>query len=52
MSMLDELNLFLGLQVSQTEKGIFICQSKYVKEILNKFQMEGYKPIITPMVTG
>ena len=31
MSMLGELNFFLGLQVTQIEKGIFICQSKYFK---------------------
>jgi hypothetical protein len=52
MSMLGELTFFLGLQVTQTEKGIFICQSKYVKEMLKKFQMEDCKPMSTPMVTG
>ena len=40
MSLLGELTYFLGLQISQQEKGIFICQAKYIKEIL------------TPMVTG
>ena len=34
MSMLCKLTFFLGLQVTQTEKGIFICQNKYVKEML------------------
>ena len=29
MSMMGELSYFLGLQVSQKEDGIFICQSKY-----------------------
>jgi hypothetical protein len=52
MSMLGELTFFLGLQVTQTEKGIFICQNKYVKEMLKKFQMEDCKPMSTPMVTG
>ena len=38
MSMLGELTFFLGLQVSQSEKGIFISQTKYIKETLKKVQ--------------
>jgi hypothetical protein len=34
--MLGELSFFLYLQVTQTKKGIFISQDKYIKEILNK----------------
>ena len=52
MSLLGELTYFLGLQISQQDKGIFICQAKYIKEILKKFKMEDCKPILTPMVTG
>jgi hypothetical protein len=52
MSMLGELTFFLGLQVTQIDKGIFISQAKYVKEMLKKFQMEDSKPMSTPMVTG
>jgi len=52
MPMLGELTFFLDLQVTQIEKGIIICQSKYVKEMLKKFQMEYYKPMSTPMVMG
>ena len=52
MSMLGELTFFLGLQVSQSEKGIFISQTKYIKEMLKKFKMEESKPVSTPMVTG
>jgi hypothetical protein len=51
MSMLGELTFFLGLQVTQTDKGIFISQTKYIKEMLKKFQMEDCKPMSTPMVT-
>jgi hypothetical protein len=52
MSMLGELSFFLGLQITQTNKGIFISQTKYIKEMLKKFGMEDCKPVSTPMVTG
>ena len=52
MSLLGKMTYFLGLQISQQEKGIFICQAKYIKEMLGKFKMEDCKPILTPMVTG
>ena len=32
MSMVGELNVFLGLEVKQSEGDIFISQSKYVKK--------------------
>ena len=32
MSLLGELTYLLGLQISQQEKGIFICQAKYIKK--------------------
>jgi len=31
MSMLGELSFFLGLQITQTNKGILISQTKYIK---------------------
>jgi hypothetical protein len=52
MSMLGELSFFLGLQISQSNKGIFISQTKYIKEMLKKFKMEDCKPVSTPMITG
>ena len=52
MSLLGELRFFLGLQISQQENGIFISQSKYIKEMLKRFQMEDCKPVSTPMITG
>ena len=42
----------MGLQISQLNDGIFISQSKYIKEMLKKFGMEGCKPVSTPMITG
>ena len=49
MSMMGELSFFLGLQVKKTKDGIFLCQSKYCKEILKKFEMESCKEASTPM---
>nr|GEV07449.1 hypothetical protein [Tanacetum cinerariifolium] len=44
-----EMTSFLGLQVNQSSCGIFINQSKYVLEILNKYGMESCDPVGTPM---
>jgi hypothetical protein len=52
MSMIGELSFFLGLQIKQLKEGTFVCQYKYVKDILKKFGMEDAKPIKTPMATN
>jgi hypothetical protein len=52
MSMLRELSFFFGLQLNQKENEIFVSQTKYIKEMLNKFQMEDSKPMGTLMVIG
>lgn len=51
MSMMGELNFFLGFQIKQLEDGIFFNQSKYIKEMLKKFGLEDSKPMKTPMST-
>ncbi|KAI3715280.1 hypothetical protein L6452_22255 [Arctium lappa] len=51
MSSMGELTFFLGLQVQQKSDGIFICQSKYVQDILTKFGFSDSKPASTPMET-
>ena len=51
MSMIGELNFFLGLQIKQTKNGIFINQAKYCKELVNRFEMENAKQMATPMIT-
>ena len=38
--MMEELTYFLGLQVSQRNDGIFICQSKYIRDLLKKYGLE------------
>ncbi|GKB73724.1 copia protein [Tanacetum coccineum] len=49
MSMMGELNFFLGLQIKQMEDGIFFNESKYIKEMLKKFGLKDSKPMKTPM---
>jgi hypothetical protein len=51
MSMVGELSFFLGLQISQSRKCIFISQMKYTKEMLMKFKMEDCKPVSAPITT-
>ena len=52
MSLLGKLNFFLGFQIVQSKKGIFIHQSKYVKDMLKKYQFEDCKHVCTPMTLG
>ena len=52
MSMIGEMDFFLGLQIVQNNDGIFISQTKYLKDLLKMFGLESYKPIGTPMITG
>nr|GEU77779.1 putative ribonuclease H-like domain-containing protein [Tanacetum cinerariifolium] len=49
MSSMGELTFFLGLQVKQKKDGIFICQDKYVAEILRKFGLTKGKSASTPI---
>ncbi|GKA85374.1 retrovirus-related pol polyprotein from transposon TNT 1-94, partial [Tanacetum coccineum] len=50
MSMMGQMLIFLGLQVSQSPRGVFINQSKYALEILIKYRMDTSDPVDTPMV--
>ncbi|KAK6145154.1 hypothetical protein DH2020_021974 [Rehmannia glutinosa] len=52
MSMMGELNFFLGLQIKQCQEGICISQSKYTKELLKKFGIEEGRTVSTPMATN
>jgi hypothetical protein len=49
MSMMGELKFFLGLQIKQTEEGIFLNQSKYVIDLLKRFGLTNVKAYGTPM---
>ncbi|GJT80346.1 retrovirus-related pol polyprotein from transposon TNT 1-94 [Tanacetum coccineum] len=50
MSMMGQMSFFLGLQVSQNPRGIFINQSKYALEILKKYGLDSSTSVDTPMV--
>ncbi|GJT15996.1 retrovirus-related pol polyprotein from transposon TNT 1-94 [Tanacetum coccineum] len=50
MSMMGKISFFLGLQISQSLRGIFINQSKYALESLKKYGMESSDPVDTLMV--
>nr|XP_018630028.1 uncharacterized mitochondrial protein AtMg00810-like [Nicotiana tomentosiformis] len=52
MSMMGELNFFLGLQMKQSQKGTLISPQKYIKELLKRFDMEASKVIDTPITTA
>jgi len=47
MSVIGDLSFFLGLQITQSLQGVFIYQSKYLKETLKKIGMEDYKIVNT-----
>ena len=52
MSLMGELNYFLGLQIKQLKEGTLVCQTKFCKELLKRFGMEDAKSIDTPMATN
>ena len=49
MSMVVELNFFLGLQIRQLKDDIFLSQSKYVRELEKKFGLKSTKHSRTPI---
>ncbi|KAI3510711.1 hypothetical protein L1887_17844 [Cichorium endivia] len=52
MSMNREINFFLGLQIKQTKRGIFIHQEKYKNELLKKFSLENCSTTKVPISTN
>ncbi|GJW47236.1 retrovirus-related pol polyprotein from transposon TNT 1-94 [Tanacetum coccineum] len=51
MSLMGEMKFFLGLQIHQSPRGIFINQAKYALKILKKHSMEKCDTVGTPMAT-
>ncbi|WVZ58070.1 hypothetical protein U9M48_008380 [Paspalum notatum var. saurae] len=52
MSLMGELQFFLGLQIKQGPEGTFVHQAKYTRDIVKKFDMGASKPMTTPMSTN
>jgi len=52
MTYLGKMKYFLGIEVYQSSKGIFICQQKYAREILQRFGMQDSKEVGNPIVPG
>ncbi|KAG8480908.1 hypothetical protein CXB51_025463 [Gossypium anomalum] len=52
MTDLGVMTYFLGMEVNQTDRGIFISQHAFSLKILNKFSMQNCKPVSTPMAQG
>nr|GEW41680.1 uncharacterized mitochondrial protein AtMg00810-like [Tanacetum cinerariifolium] len=52
ISMMRELKFFLGIQIHQSPRGIFINQAKYAQELLIKHGMTSRDNVGTPMATN
>ncbi|GJX05928.1 retrovirus-related pol polyprotein from transposon TNT 1-94 [Tanacetum coccineum] len=50
MSMMGQMSFFLGLQISQSPRGIFINQSIYASEIVKKYGLHSTNSVDTPMI--
>eukprot|EP00253_Pinus_taeda_P022312 PITA_22312 len=52
MTNLGLLHYCLGVEVWQTKNHIFLSQSKYAKNLVDRFRMQDCKPATTPMEPG
>ncbi|GJS59219.1 retrovirus-related pol polyprotein from transposon TNT 1-94 [Tanacetum coccineum] len=50
ISMMGELTYFLGFQIKQDFKGISICQEKYIKDLLKKYDLADCASVKCPML--
>lgn len=48
---LGTLHHFLGVEVVPVSSGYFLSQSRYITDILARYNMDGAKPVSTPMST-
>lgn len=48
MNDLGLVNYFLGLSVTARNGGYFLCQSKYIKDLLVRANLLSSKPVLTP----
>ncbi|GKF10365.1 putative reverse transcriptase, RNA-dependent DNA polymerase, partial [Tanacetum coccineum] len=52
MKDLGNLRYFLGIEVMRSQQGIFICQKRYILDLIAETGMIGCKPADTPMITN
>nr|KYP35034.1 Retrovirus-related Pol polyprotein from transposon TNT 1-94 [Cajanus cajan] len=52
MTDLGKMRYFLGVEVVQSNVGIFICQRRYAREILGRFNMTESNSVQNPIVPG
>ena len=46
------MSYYLGIEVKQSDDGIFISQNNYAKKILKEFNMQNCQPVSTPVERG
>ena len=46
---IGELNWRLGIQITFTDDGITLSQTRFIDKILNRFSMQDCKPVSTPI---
>ncbi|XP_073219605.1 secreted RxLR effector protein 161-like [Cicer arietinum] len=52
MTDLGKMRFFLGVEVSQNANGIHLCQKKYAREVLERFNMWNCNSVKNPIVPG
>lgn len=52
MTDLGKMRYFLGVEVMQCTEGIYICQKKFAREVLEKFGMDRSNGVNNPIVPG
>jgi Reverse transcriptase (RNA-dependent DNA polymerase) len=49
---LGQVHFFLGVQVTSSDKGLFLSQTKYLSDLLVRANMLNRKPLLSPMASG
>lgn len=49
---LGDLQFFLGIEVTQSPKGLFLSERKYIHDLLQSLNMASAKPMSTPIATS
>ncbi|XP_038885855.1 uncharacterized mitochondrial protein AtMg00810-like [Benincasa hispida] len=50
MTGLDMMHYFLGMEIKKRQNEVFLCQIKYMREVLKRFNMEECMSVNTPMI--